>query len=171
MKNKKWLIRGWILFVTSLTKACKKSTHTFILKSPDQSIALTLANTDGLLSYSIFRNGQQRLKNSALSIFPNTKVKVMETKVTSLTDTLTPVWGQFSKIQDTYNELGASLDYEGVPATLYIRAYDGGSTFRFVTDDFPIAKKPAFFIEYGLSATDKTYMPAGEHYYNKNSKQ
>ncbi|CAZ96581.1 glycoside hydrolase family 97 protein [Zobellia galactanivorans] len=162
MKNKKWLIIGWIFFVASLSKACKVPSHTYILKSPDQSIELTLAHTDGILSYSIFQNGQQTLENSALSIFPNTKVKVTDTKITSFSNTWSPVWGQFSKIQDTYNELEVSLDYEGVPATLYIRAYDGGSAFRFMTDKYPIAKKPAFYMEYGLSASDKIYMPAGE---------
>ncbi|CAM4222229.1 glycoside hydrolase family 97 protein [Zobellia nedashkovskayae] len=161
MHNRKRLVIGVILLLVIITEACSK-TNTYVLKSPDQSIELTIDNTDGALNYGMSMNGQQLVQNSELSIFPNTKVNITDTKVSSVDNTWNPVWGQFSEIQDTYNELEISLDYEGAPATLYIRAYDGGSAFRFVINELPVAAKPAFYIEYGLSSSDEVYMPAGE---------
>ncbi|CAM4397704.1 glycoside hydrolase family 97 protein [Zobellia nedashkovskayae] len=161
MHSRKRLVIGVILLLAIITEACSK-TNTYVLKSPDQSIELTIDNTDGALNYGMSMNGQQLVQNSELSIFPNTKVKITNTKVSSVDNTWNPVWGQFSEIQDTYNELEVSLDYEGGPATLYIRAYDGGSAFRFVINELIVDAAPAFYIEYGLSVSDEVYMPAGE---------
>ncbi|WP_166521572.1 glycoside hydrolase family 97 N-terminal domain-containing protein [Zobellia amurskyensis] len=161
MNSKRWLVIGVILLLAIITEACSKE-NTYALQSPDQSIELTFETTNGSLNYQISWNGHQAVKNSELSIFPNTKVKITDTKVSSADTTWNPVWGQFSEIQDAYNELEISLDYEGIPATLYVRAYDGGSAFRFVINSLPEAAEPSFYIEYGLSATDEIYMPAGE---------
>ena len=133
-----------------------------LVSSPDKAIRIQLFENGGILSYSINRNGKNLILSSELSILPRQMVSVVNTNIKEEKNSWNPVWGQFSEITDHYNELQLSLDYEGVPATLYVRAYDGGSAFRFVIDDLPTEIKPAFFIEYGLSNTDEIYMPAGE---------
>lgn len=149
-------------FSVLLIRCGNASEKNLLISSPDKALQIQLRENEGKLAYSIMWNGQSTISNSLLSILPDQKVSVIETHMEEKKGSWNPVWGQFSEIVDHYNELQVALDYEGVPATLYVRAYNGGSAFRFVVNDLPETAEPAFFIEYGLSHTDKVYMPAGE---------
>lgn len=150
-----------LLFVTFIL-GCNGTKKNLLVSSPDGQIQIQLLENDGKLNYMLGWNGKEAISSSALSILPEKQVTVTGSVNKQEKKTWKPVWGQFSEITDRYNELQLSLDYEGVPATLYVRAYNGGSAFRFVIDELPETAKPSLFIEYGLSYSDTFYMPAGE---------
>lgn len=152
-----------LLVLSALLISCNKSPEKKIsVGSPDKKIQIQLHENEGTLEYSISWNDSMVISSSEISILPAQKVSIIKTSIMEAEQTWAPVWGQFSEITDHFNELQVSLEYEGVPATLFVRAYDGGSAFRFVIENLPTGAKPSYYIEYGLSVTNNLYMPSGE---------
>ncbi len=153
-----------IVFVVSFVLAlcsCANQKH-FELTSPDGKVKIVLDNTENNLKYNLSGSGSDLILNSEISILQGLKVVILDTKIKEVNETWNPVWGQFSEIKDTYNELEVSLDYEGIPAKLYVRTYNNGVAFRFNVSEVSKNKKPSFFIEYGLPKTSNLYSPVGE---------
>uniref|UniRef100_UPI0040486E55 glycoside hydrolase family 97 catalytic domain-containing protein n=1 Tax=Mariniflexile sp. TaxID=1979402 RepID=UPI0040486E55 len=132
------------------------------ITSPNGLVKIVLDNSENNLKYNLYDNKAGTILNSEISMFQNLKVAILETHSKEVKETWNPVWGQFSAIQDHYNELEVSLNYEGTLATLLVRAYNNGIAFRFKADEISAEAKPTFFIEYGLSNTSSLYSPAGE---------
>ncbi|MDE3742675.1 glycoside hydrolase family 97 protein [Maribacter polysaccharolyticus] len=132
------------------------------ITSPDGLIEVVLDQTDKGLGYNLYDGGKDIILNSGISILPDLQVEVVDAEINEVRNTWNPVWGQFSEIEDHYKELEVSLNYEGVPVTLLVRAYNDGVAFRFKADEIPAGAKPSFFIEYGLPDTSNLYSPAGE---------
>lgn len=130
--------------------------------SPNGEVSVVLNNQEGSLKYNLSHHNVDVILNSEISILQGALVKVLETTTNQVNETWNPVWGQFSKIEDNYSELVVSLDYEGVPAKLFIRTYNGGAAFRFQLSEISEITHPSFYIEYGLKETSKLYSPAGE---------
>ncbi len=151
-----------LLLFVSVSLNCNKTKVDLTLSAPNGNIEVHLVEDKGTLTYSIHKNGKATISSTMLSILPGKKVAITTSTIKEKEKTWRPVWGQFSEITDHYNELQLSLDYEGVPATLFVRAYDGGFAFRFQIDNVPENVEPSFLIEYGLADEDMLYMPAGE---------
>ncbi|ALJ05397.1 alpha-glucosidase [Pseudalgibacter alginicilyticus] len=153
-----------LVFVLSFVLTLYNCTNQkpYEIASPNGQVKILLENKDGDLQYSLFGNDIDMVSNSKISMFQGLKVEVLGAKSNQVNETWRPVWGQFSEINDNYNELEVILDYEGIPATLYVRTYNGGVAFRFNLSEIPESKKPAFFMEYGLAETSSLYSPAGE---------
>lgn len=134
----------------------------FELEAPNGAIKIILDNSEKKLKYNLFGNHSDIILNSEISILQGLNVEVLDTKLKQVNETWNPVWGQFSEIEDHYNELEVSLNYEGIPAKLYIRTYNEGVAFRFKVDDMTSDIKPSYVIEYGLLNTSNLYSPAGE---------
>ncbi|MBP0904163.1 glycoside hydrolase family 97 catalytic domain-containing protein [Mariniflexile gromovii] len=132
------------------------------LESPNGNLKVTLDNSEKNLKYNLFGNNTGIILNSEISILQNLEVKVLDTKAKEVNENWKPVWGQFSEIKDHYNELEVFLDYEGIPAKLYVRTYNDGVAFRFKVDETPQDINPSYIIEYGLPDTSNLYSPAGE---------
>jgi alpha-glucosidase len=132
------------------------------LTAPNGLIKLVLNNQDNKLTYNIFDTDKDVILNSEISILQGVNVEIVDFKTQQINSTWNPVWGQFSEIKDNYNEVEVSLNYEGVPAKLYLRAYDKGVAFRFKITDTPKNVNPSFFIEYDLAKTSSLYSPATE---------
>nr|WP_218017724.1 glycoside hydrolase family 97 N-terminal domain-containing protein [Formosa haliotis] len=132
------------------------------MSSPNGTIKLELNNEAEQLQYSVYNAGKPLILNADISIFQQTGVKVVETKIHQVQNTWNPVWGQFSEIENHYNELEVSLDYKGTPATLFVRAYDAGVAFRFQMDTWTSSETPSFFMAYNLADSNQLYSPAGE---------
>lgn len=151
----------WLFGVLLTLSGCATSQESAV-SSPDGKVRINLAEEGPGLSYQLNWNGQEVIAASELSIFPERQAKVMDVSITEVNEKWNPVWGQFSEVVNHYKELTISLDYEGIPATLYVRAYDKGVAFRFEVAAVPEKSKPSFFMEYGLSQADQFFMPAGE---------
>ncbi|CAH8293903.1 alpha-glucosidase [Mariniflexile fucanivorans] len=164
MKNQKFLkITKNLLAVFFAISLCSCSQlNQLELKSPNGEVRITLESKEKNLKYNLFGNNADIISNSEISILQGLEVEVLETKVNKVNETWHPVWGQFSEIKDNYNELEVSLNYEGIPAKLYVRTYNEGVAFRFKVDETPADMKPSFFMEYGLPNTSNLYSPAGE---------
>ncbi|NNG08757.1 MAG: alpha-glucosidase, partial [Arenibacter sp.] len=132
------------------------------ITSPNGLVKIVLDNQGEILKYNLFDNDTVLVLDSEISILQGLEVKITETKTKQVNETWKPVWGQFSEIIDQYNELEVSLDYEGIPAKLFIRTYNNGLAFRFTILEVPEITKPSFFMEYGLTHTSKLYSPAFE---------
>lgn len=132
------------------------------VESPNGEVKITLDNTGNKLKYNLFGNSSDIISNSEISILQGLNVEVLDSKLQQVNETWNPVWGQFSEIEDHYNELEVSLNYEGTPAKLYVRTYNEGVAFRFIVDETPTDIKPSYVIEYGLSDSSNLYSPAGE---------
>ncbi|SHJ61925.1 alpha-glucosidase [Pseudozobellia thermophila] len=156
------MVRAVVLFCLVFACACVPSKTVDPVTSPDGALSVAVDIVDGELAYEVLYKGKQVIAPSGLSLFPGAKVVVAGTKVRTSKTEWEPLWGQFDKITDHYNELVLSLKYDGVAANLYVRAYDGGAAFRYEVDELPSDAQPAYFIEYGLSQNDEVYMPAGE---------
>ncbi|MEI6865758.1 glycoside hydrolase family 97 catalytic domain-containing protein [Flavicella sp.] len=157
MKNKLFVITFVIIALMSCTKESEIEGS-----SPNGDVQIVLDNKDGHLKYTLIKNEKGVVLNSSISIFQGMKVEIVDTKTKQVNKTWNPVWGQFSEIQDYYNELEVSLNYEGIPAKLYIRTYNKGVAFRFTVLDVKKNTNPSFYIEYGLPNTSFLYSPAGE---------
>lgn len=162
VKYRTYIVRRLLLFALVCAWACASSKTADSVTSPDGALSVGVSVVDGNLSYQVVYKGKEIIGGSNLSILPGTKVALTGSTIRTSNTEWEPVWGQFDTITDHYNELVLSLQYDGVPATLYVRAYDGGTAFRYEVDGLPPDARPAFFIEYGLSAKDEVYMPAGE---------
>jgi len=130
--------------------------------SPGGLVKVILHNKDNVLTYSILKANQSIILNSEISILNGVKVEVVATKINQVKNTWNPVWGQFSDVEDYYNELEVSLNYQGIPAILLARTYNNGVAFRFKSNSMSDAVQPAFFIEYAMPDSSQLYSPAGE---------
>lgn len=152
-----------LVFLSFILTLCNcEKPNQLEVSSPNGKVKMVLNNHVDRLTYNLFNNDTDLVLNSEISILQNLKVKVLESKIINVNKTWNPVWGQFSEIQDYYNELEISLDYEGSPATLFIRTYNNGVAFRFKIEEILNDLTPSFFIEYGLAETSNIYSPAGE---------
>lgn len=131
------------------------------VSSPNGLVKVTLENTENKLKYNVLGDSLDLILNSEISILQDLEVTVIDTKTKQVNETWNPIWGQFSEIKDNYNELEVSLDYEGIPVTLFVRSYDNGVAFRFKIDEVSNTKTPSFLMEYGLAESSILYSPAG----------
>lgn len=151
----------YFLSLSLLLCSCAKETQ-LELASPDGKLTVKLDNSENKLTYNLYKNDTEIILNSEVSILQNSTVEVLNTQQKQVNESWNPVWGQFSEINNHYNELEVSLNYEGVPATLLIRSYNSGLAFRFKVVNLPKSSTTSFFIEYGLSNKTELYSPAGE---------
>ncbi|MBU3011298.1 glycoside hydrolase family 97 protein [Polaribacter vadi] len=149
----------YFLSLFLLQYSCAKQPH-LELVSPDGKLTVKLENSENKLTYNLYKNDTEIILNSKISILQNSKVEIVNTKQKQVNKSWNPVWGQFSEINNHYNELEVTLNYEGVPATLFIRSYNSGLAFRFKVSELPKNSTSSFFIEYGLSNKTQLYSPA-----------
>jgi len=130
------------------------------IASPNGEVKITINNQENELSYTLLDKEVILITDSKISILRNKEVTVLETETSHVNETWNPIWGQFSEIRDNFNELELSLDYEGTPATLYVRAYDHGIAFRFHLSDLSDSSSSSYYIEFGLPSESKLYSPS-----------
>jgi len=151
-----------VIFILSLY-SCERSKHKELeFTSPNLEVTVKLDYSENKLKYNVLDKGIELILNSEISILQNLEVKVLDSKLKQVNDIWNPVWGQFSEIENNYNELEVFLDYKNIPVSLFIRAYNEGIAFRFKASELPKSSQPSFFIEYGLSNASELYSPAGE---------
>lgn len=109
------------------------------LTSPDQRIALDVAEADGKLFYTVEFNHKRIISDSRLGVSLkggafSGNVVMSGAKKTSNDSTWETVWGDFNTYCDHYNELIIDVADEQVPPCemqVILRAYNDGIAFRY----------------------------------------
>jgi alpha-glucosidase len=121
-------------------------TPSYRLASPDKSIRVRLELDKGAPSYRIAHNRRPLVARSALGLqlqgMPalDGDFEVRRARRTTHNSAWSPVWGEYDRIADHYNELTVELREVVAPRrTLRVvfRAYDDGVGFRYVLPEQP----------------------------------
>ena len=152
-----------IMLFFSLISSCKFKNERLFLTSPNSSVQLILNEVEGNLVYSLNWENEQIIDTSIISILNDIPVKIIKTETRTSDSTWKPVWGQFSKIRDYYNELILTIKINDITGKLFIRAYNKGIGFKFELDGIKLKDELNFYSEYNLSKNDVLYYPAREN--------
>ncbi|WP_276816852.1 glycoside hydrolase family 97 protein [Segatella maculosa] len=131
------------------------------VKSPDGKVAVTFSlSPSGQPTYEMTFKNKQVVKPSHLGLelakdkhaskgLKETDLmdgfKITDTKISAFDETWTPVWGQFKKIRNHYNELAVSLHQAASDRNIIIRfrVYDDGMGLRY---EFPQQQSLNYFL-------------------------
>ncbi|MBU1620994.1 MAG: glycoside hydrolase family 97 protein [Gammaproteobacteria bacterium] len=148
----KWIPLFILTTLLSLQTIAEEPTsgQSWLLKSPDQQITLSLILSDKSLSYSVNYKTKAVIKPSALGFaFKDqpqlqANLKALKVQNRSHNDSWQPVWGQRATIVDHYNEISLALTEQGANARqmqLVFRAYNDGVAFRYLLPKQPHLNK------------------------------
>lgn len=149
----------FLLALSTVSGYAQKDTQPILVNSPDTRVSLMVNTGDNTLSYSIKWDGELMIDSSKLSLLGNSKYTLTDISTQSVDESWEPVWGQFKKIRNHYNEAIIYLDYEGVDVQLICRVYDSGVAFRFVTNANNIIRQANYRCDYNLPPNSKIYHP------------
>ena len=131
------------------------------VKSPDGKVAVTFSlSPSGQPTYEMTFKNKQVVKPSHLGLelakdkhaskgLKETDLmdgfKITDTKISAFDETWIPVWGQFKKIRNHYNELAVSLHQASSDRNIIIRfrVYDDGMGLRY---EFPQQQSLNYFL-------------------------
>ena len=131
------------------------------VKSPDGNVAVTFSLSEGgRPTYEMTYKNRAVIKPSHLGLElakdKHASKKMEETslmdgfeetdsKITSFDETWTPVWGQYDKVRNHYNELAVSLTQPSSHRNIIIRfrVYNEGMGLRY---EFPMQKELNYFV-------------------------
>lgn len=110
------------------------SNEVFSFSSPDNNISVEI-NLKEKIYYTVLFKGERVMEASPLSLTLNNVVlgenpKVTGSKLTTVDEKISTVWGSRKKIRDHYNQL--TINFEG-GFSVEFRAYNTGVAYRFVT--------------------------------------
>lgn len=148
----KWIPLFILTTLLSLQAIAKEPTsgRSWLLKSPDQQITLSLILSDKSLSYSVNYKNKAVIKPSALGFAfkdqPQLQANLKALKVQNRSHNYSwqPVWGQRATIVDHYNEISLALTEQGANARqmqLVFRVYNDGVAFRYLLPKQPHLNK------------------------------
>lgn len=152
-----------ILAVATIFYSCNQKENSFNINSPDGKLSVLLDNAEGKVKYSILGNDKILVNTSELSIFPGSSAKITSTQQRTEKSKWKPTWGQFSEIQDHFNELVLDIEYPEAKTRLYVRLYDQGVGFRFEIEGYKEGEQTTLLCEYKLSNGQAIYSPSGEN--------
>ncbi|MYJ99134.1 MAG: hypothetical protein F4028_09070, partial [Acidimicrobiaceae bacterium] len=132
--------------------------------SPDGSLVVDVSAADGVVSYSVTRDGKVLIKPSEVYIRPDTAHVVTGHSTESHDSVWEPTWGQFSQIRDHHNSLTLSLFVGGLEFGLVFKVFDDGLGFRFVAEAQTGLSGQAFefFAGYNMFGHFEAWKPKGE---------
>lgn len=126
-----------LLFATIFTTELFCAELPVAISSPDKSYTLEVAESNGVLKYSVEWNGIQVMAPSNLGLTLECGVQIAENaKLGSVTTksndtTWTPVYGEKNSYRDNYNESCVEFTTGDIKWALYLRAYNEGVAFRY----------------------------------------
>ena len=105
------------------------------LFSPNGHQQLSINNINGTLQYTLVSWGDTVVKDSKLGFYIDKSFQIQDSEKSSYDETWEPVYGQFNKIRNHYNQVKYSLvEASGIKMNLYARAFNDGVAFRY---EFP----------------------------------
>ncbi len=120
-----------VLFLLSTIYSA--SSESYKLISPDKKLSLSI-NTGKQLSYQLSYQGAELTKTCTIGLqLANgenwgTDNKVLKHKTLTANNNVKPLFGKFSEIKDSYNEIKLSFD---AGYSVYFRLYNEGMAYRF----------------------------------------
>lgn len=151
-----------ILASATLFFGCIKSENTISIHSPDQKVAVHLNEKEGQITYAVCWQDKILIDASELSIFPGSAARITASQQKSENEKWKPTWGQFSEIQDNYNEIVLDIEYPEAKTKLYVRLYDEGIGFRYEIEGYEEGVQATLHCQYKLSPKHAIYSPGGE---------
>lgn len=119
--------------------SCSQSNQKPVVESPGKLLQLTFSLSEkGVPAYQLTYQGNPLLGTSALGFIEKEKnyqdgFTLTAADTQTFDETWEPVWGQFSKVRNHYNELTVKLTHaEGHQMHIVFRLYDDGLGFRYV---------------------------------------
>ncbi len=161
------------LFIAALALPLIAAAQT--VKSPDGNIAVTFSLTgNGVPTYEMKYKNREVVKPSRLGLelakdkhaskgFHETSLldgfTIADTHTSTFDETWTPVWGQYSKIRNNYNELAVNLYQPSASRkmTIRFRVYNVGMGFRY---EFPQQDSLTYFV---IKDERSEFAMAGDH--------
>ncbi len=123
------------------------------IQSPNQKLQMEFSlQSDGTPSYSLNYKDKAVIKPSKLGLELKNDTKsllndftIIDSKTSTFDQTWKPVWGEWSSINNHYNELAVTLIQKGTDRKLVIRfrLFDDGLGFRY---EFPSQKNLTYFV-------------------------
>ncbi|WP_372753433.1 glycoside hydrolase family 97 catalytic domain-containing protein [Labilibaculum sp.] len=150
------------LCLVCFLSSCLMQSNEYEIASPDSKVKVSFVSEDGLLQYRLQWQNKLMIDSSAIYIFPTADITILSSEIHAKDTIWQPVWGQFSKIRNHYNELALRIDVNGSKGILFTRVFDEGIGFRFELDEVKEQDKLDFYCEYNLNKEDEVYYPAGE---------
>ena len=150
------------LVMVLLLNGCGKIESTFTIKSPNAEIEVAIENINGKIKYQVSSMDQILVTASEISIFPNLAAKIVGSKERTEDSIWEPTWGQFSEIQNNYNELKLNIKFDKASTNLIVRVFDQGLGFRYELMAYEKGSKASLYCEYKLWETAQIYCPSGE---------
>ena len=131
---KKVFLAGFILLCSALHLMAQQ------VESPNGNLVVKVwCNDSGEILYTLSYKNQPVIIESRLGFETEqtdltNNFKITEVKRDKFTETWKPVWGQYSSIENTYNELDVKAVQNGTGNTLWIefRVFNDGIGFRYV---------------------------------------
>jgi len=135
------------------------------IKSPDGNMTMNFELKDGVPVYQLSYKGKVVVKPSklGLELKDDTGLTsgfvVANTSTSSFDETWEPVWGEWSKIRNRYNELEVSLKQSSTERNIIIRfrLFNDGLGFRY---EFPLQDKLNYFV---IKEERTQFAMAGDH--------
>jgi glucan 1,4-alpha-glucosidase len=154
----------WAAFCALSMQASELRASEYAVLSPNGQTRVTLACTDGQLSYSLAWKKTVILKASALSMIPDAQYSVTDAEARDINKSWRTSWGQFSQIRDTCRQITLKLTASGIHLELICRVYDQGVGLRFsIPKQKGVHDRPIRFVcEYNADADFQGHFPAGE---------
>lgn len=161
MKCKLRILIG-LVATAMLFYGCNQKKNTLKISSPNGALSVHLDNKKGNVTYAVFWNDKVLVSPSELSIFPGSPANITTSRQRTENSTWKPTWGQFSEIQDHFNEWVVDIEYKEAEAKLYIRLYDQGLGFRYEIENYAQGTPATLLCQYNLSPEDAIFSPSGE---------
>jgi glucan 1,4-alpha-glucosidase len=135
------------------------------LVSPNGNMKLSFEVANGVPIYQLFLGGHVIINPSKLGLELKDDTSLVDgfsvEKIENSTfdETWKPVWGEFSKIRNNYNEMAVTLRQKATNREMVIRfrLFDDGLGFRY---EFPEQEKLLYFI---VKAEHTQFAMAGDH--------
>lgn len=127
-----------IIFAIGLLSCNSNTQKQFELLSPNHGISLTVrSDSAGVVRYNLSRGEELVVSDAALglavdSIDFSKNVIIKNAEESSFSELWEPVWGQYSEIENSYNQLALLVSKEtGQTLKIIFRAFDDGIGFRY----------------------------------------
>ncbi|MDZ8120036.1 glycoside hydrolase family 97 protein [Pontiella agarivorans] len=155
IKNIQYTLLGVLMLCTAAQAAETK----YRVQSPDGRIQLSLTDHESQLSYSLSWKGRTVLRDSEISLFPESSLSIDASEIEAMDQIWKPIWGQHSLMKDHCRQLRLKMHAGDLQYELLCRAYNDGVAFRFVVPEQ--AGKNGADIEY---ITEYNPLPKAEYW-------
>lgn len=153
-----------VIILCFVVGGCADQNSNFTVYSPEGELSVIVQDGNDRISYTLFKEGEELIGSSEIGILSKiTKAKIIGSSLTSESKKWKPVWGQFSEIEDVYNELVLDIDLDGKKAKLFVRVYNQGIGLRYQIEGYKEGAEADFYCEYNLNGTDALYSSSGEN--------